>query len=403
MTAVASHWQEATLGELIELHDHLRVPLSSAHRMTRKGKYPYYGASGVIDYIDDYIFDGPYLLISEDGENLNTRKTPIAFRASGKFWVNNHAHIVRGKPGIAHDRFLEYVIAIANISGLVTGAAQPKLSQANLKLLKIRMPDWGTQKAILQTLSAYDDLIENNTRRIKILEDMAQMIYREWFVNFRFPGHEKVRMVESEFGPIPEGWSVKRFDEVAIITMGLSPKGDTYNDDGTGSPLINGPVEFGDRFTKAVKWTTAPTKCCEKGDLIVCVRGSTTGRYVKSDGVYCVGRGVCAMSSPHQCFVDCLFADQLPTLLAQTSGSTFPSWTGPQLKSHPVKCPPTPLLNHFEQLIRPMSAAVASYSDAIHNLRTTRDLLLPKLISGEISVEAAEVAAEITEEVALHA
>ena len=131
---------------------------------------------------------------------------------------------------------------------------------------------------------------------------------------------------------------------------------------------------------------------------MVCVRGSTTGKYVKSDGVYCLGRGVCALSSKYQCFVDLLFANELPALLAKTSGSTFPSWTGPQLQSHPMLSPPPELLARFEVIIQPMSAAVLGYSRKIENLRRTRDLLLPRLLSGQVSldVSAAEDVAEPT-------
>jgi len=233
---------------------------------------------------------------------------------------------------------------------------------------------------------AYDELIENSQRRIRILEAMARALYREWFVHFRFPHRDKVSLVASSLGEIPQGWNVKALSETATVSMGLSPKGDTYNEQGDGVPLVNGPVEFGERFTKQMKWTTSPTKLCKEGDLVVCVRGSTTGKYVKSDGVYCLGRGVCGLSSKYQCFVDLLFAHELPTLLAKTSGSTFPSWTGPQLKSHPVLSPPPELLARFEALVQPMSAAVLRYSGQIQNLRRTRDLLLPRLMSGQIAV-----------------
>jgi len=106
---------------------------------------------------------------------------------------------------------------------------------------------------------------------------------------------------------------------------------------------------------------------------------------VKSDGVYCLGRGVCGLSSKYQCFVDLLFENELPTLLGQTSGSTFPSWTGPQLKSHPVLSPPPELLACFEALVKPMSAALLGYSRKIQNLHRTRDLLLPRLLSGQVN------------------
>ena len=211
---MTNSWAETTLGEVIELYDHKRIPLSTQQRSQRQGEYPYYGASGIIDYIDDYIFDGRSLLISEDGANLVERKTPIAFFASGKFWVNNHAHIVRGIPGIADDYFLMSCIQSANISGYITGTAQPKLSQRNLKAIRLLLPPLPTQRKIAAVLSTYDDLIENNTRRIKILEEMASAIYREWFVEFRFPGHEQVEMVESELGLIPQGWEVKKAKEI---------------------------------------------------------------------------------------------------------------------------------------------------------------------------------------------
>ena len=152
------------------------------------------------------------------------------------------------------------------------------LNQDILNALEVPFPTLAVQRRIAGILSAYDELMENSHRRIRLLETMARALYREWFVHFRFPGHEKLPRVASPLGDIPQGWDVKPLGEVATITMGLSPKGNTYNEQGDGTPLVNGPVEFGERFTKQMKWTTAPTKFCKEGDLIVCVRGSTTGK-----------------------------------------------------------------------------------------------------------------------------
>jgi type I restriction enzyme S subunit len=268
----------------------------------------------------------------------------------------------------------------------LTGATVDRIPLTNFPDFPVSVPPLPVQRRIAGILSAYDDLIENSQRRIQILEAMARALYCEWFIKFRFPGHEKILRVTSPAGDIPQGWEAKPLGDIAAITMGLSPKGDTYNEVGDGTPLINGPVEFGGRFAKQVKWTTSPTKLCKEGDLIVCVRGSTTGRYVKSDGVYCLGRGVCAISSKHQGFVDQLFANELPTLLAMTGGSTFPSWTGPQLKSHRVWSPPPELLARFEAKVQPMTEAVFRYSQQIENLRRTRDLLLPRLLSGQVTL-----------------
>ena len=319
------------------------------------------------------------------------RQALIRDRESGWLCGTGCLRITLGK-GQVDPKWLHYYLrdqgVIAFIAQQAIGATMPNLNTSILRNIPIRFPERSTQRRIASILSAYDDLIENNTRRIAILEEMARRIYEEWFVRFRFPGHEQVKMVESELGMIPEGWTVHPLQNIATVTMGLSPKGESYNTNGDGIPLINGPVEFGDRFTMCVKWTTAPTKLCSAGDFIICVRGSTTGKYVKSDGVYCLGRGVCAIKSTWQCFVDQMFMHQLPILLAQTGGSTFPSWTGPQLKLHPVLLPSIDLLSRFESLVQPMNATVLNYSRKNANLRATRDLLLPKLISGELDVSS---------------
>ena len=234
---MTNSWTETALGEVIELYDHERIPLSTQQRSQRQGGYPYYGASGIIDYIDDYIFDGRFLLISEDGANLVERNTPIAFFATGKFWGNNHSHVVRGIPEVADDYFLMSYIQSANISGYITGTAQPKLSQRNLKAIRLPLPPFPIQRKIAAVLSAYDDLIENNTRRIEILEEMAKAIYREWFVEFRFPGHKQVEMVESELGLIPQGWEAKKVKEIVKRLKA----GQTYqqaNVKGTGKVIV---------------------------------------------------------------------------------------------------------------------------------------------------------------------
>jgi type I restriction enzyme, S subunit len=285
-----------------------------------------------------------------------------------------------------HDsRFAFYALSLqgSNAKSLAGGAATPIINKSAFSEIEIDVPSLPTQRKIAGILSAYDDLIENNLRRIKILEQMAQSLYREWFVHFRFPGHESVKCVDSPLGQIPKGWEVKKLGQVTKIVMGLSPKGDTYNDQGDGIALVNGPVEFSERFTKRIKWTTSPTKTCKAGDLVVCVRGSTTGKNVKSDGEYCLGRGVCSISSEHQSFVDQMFANELPTLLGMTSGSTFPSWTGPVLQSHLVISPPKTLVAAFDRMALPMSDAIQSLAFKNDNLRRTRDLLLPKLLQGQ--------------------
>src|SRR3970040_2343112 len=123
---MSGDWRERSLAELSDNFDGIRVPVKESDR--RAGPYPYYGASGVVDQVDNYLFDGEYLLIAEDGENLRTRNTPVAFLVRGKFWVNNHAHIVRGNSE-ADTRFLMYALSGMDINGYLTGSTLAQLTQ----------------------------------------------------------------------------------------------------------------------------------------------------------------------------------------------------------------------------------------------------------------------------------
>jgi len=193
-------------------------------------------------------------------------------------------------------------------------------------------------------------------------------------------------LVESELGEIPEGWEVKPITSVAEVVMGQSPKGDTYNDEGKGIPLVNGPVEFGSYHTKKIKWTNAPTRMSCNRDLIVGVRGSTTGRFVKSDGDYCLGRGVCAIrSESNQPYVDYLFKSEISKLLGMTTGSTFPSWNGPVLRNHEIVRPSDTLVEAFTKSVNELELKISSAEVEIEQLVSLRDSLLPKLLSGELS------------------
>ena len=198
-------WKEYKLGEVVNILDSKRVPLSSKERSTRQGCYPYYGAQGIIDYIDDYLFDGTYLLIAEDGENLKSQKQNVAQLASGKYWVNNHAHILESN-GESDIRYICYLLNTLDLSGYITGSAQPKLNQANLVKISIKLPPLELQKYIADYLSVIDDKIEVNRKINENLEQQAQALFKSWFVDFEpFKNGE---FVESELGMIPKGWRV---------------------------------------------------------------------------------------------------------------------------------------------------------------------------------------------------
>ena len=132
-------WHKGTVSEIIELHDSKRIPLSKRTRSTLAKTYPYYGATSIMDYVDKFLFDGIYLLLAEDGTVIDSNGFPVLQYVSGKFWVNNHAHIITGKNGFSVE-LLYLLFSQINIQSIVTGAVQPKISQANLRKIPITIP-----------------------------------------------------------------------------------------------------------------------------------------------------------------------------------------------------------------------------------------------------------------------
>lgn len=142
-----------TLGEVAENLDNFRKPVTKGNRAS--GKYPYYGASGIVDHVDEYIFDGDFLLVSEDGANLVARKTPIAFSISGKSWVNNHAHVLKFDDDV-NRKFVGYFLNHIDLTPYISGAAQPKLNQQNLNSIKLPYPKQEIRSRIVQVLDHFD-------------------------------------------------------------------------------------------------------------------------------------------------------------------------------------------------------------------------------------------------------
>lgn len=169
------NWKAKPLGSCIEVFDSCRRPVTKKDRVL--GPYPYYGASGIVDYVDSYIFEGLHVLVAEDGENLRSRKLPIAYLADGRFWVNNHAHVLRANDE-NDTRFLSYMIESLDLSGFITGSTQPKLSQAALLSIPLRLPKLAEQRRIAGVLGALDDKIESNqavvTRAEQLIDEIAE-------------------------------------------------------------------------------------------------------------------------------------------------------------------------------------------------------------------------------------
>lgn len=174
-----------TLGEVAINLDSKRKPVAKGKR--KAGEYPYYGASGIVDYVDDYIFDGDYLLVSEDGANLVARVTPIAFSASGKIWVNNHAHVLEFET-YEDRKFIEYYLNMIDLSRFLSTAAQPKLTQENLNKIPVPAPSFEEKERIVAILDRFDALCNDLTSGIPAEIEARQKqyeYYRDKLLTFK--------------------------------------------------------------------------------------------------------------------------------------------------------------------------------------------------------------------------
>jgi type I restriction enzyme S subunit len=168
---IPSTWVVRSLEQIATNHDGKRIPLKQADRVKRQGPFPYYGASGVIDSIDDYLFDGTYVLLGEDGENVVSRNLPLAFVVTGKFWPNNHAHVYEPQPGIKAG-FLVELLETSDFSGIVSGSAQPKLTQEALRRLRFAVPPPPEQELILKLIEASNEALRSEKQQLEKLNQM---------------------------------------------------------------------------------------------------------------------------------------------------------------------------------------------------------------------------------------
>lgn len=286
--------------------------------------------------------------------------------------------------------FHDYIIGCAR-----GAASQVRMPIGLLKEMPIAVPPTTTQQKIASILSAYDDLIENNTRRIAILEEMARRLYEEWFVRFRFPGHEGVPMVESELGLVPQGWVAATIgDAASYVNRGLSPK----YDESAACLVLNQKCIRDQRLTLGVaRRQSKPVpadKLLQFGDVLINSTGvGTLGRVaqVQENLTNCTADShVSIVRAGDNCDLDyfglSLFAQQAH-FEAQGVGSTGQTeLSRARISETSIVLPPLNVQQQFGKLVRPMRNLAIILQNKNQNLRTTRDLLLPKLISGELDV-----------------
>ena len=319
--------------------------------------------------------------------------------------------ILRPKTDVVQPEFLRYYLDAESTrtymkAAFTTGAAIPRVVLKDFKRARIRYPDLASQTRICAALSAYDDLIENNVRRMSILEEMARRIYEEWFVRFRFPGHEGVRMVESELGLVPEGWRIGTVAEVAVVYRGRSYKGTELADFG-GRPFVNLKCMERDGGFRAsgLKRYTGQFKeshTVRPGDMVMGITDMTQERRIVArvgrvsgldadfgvfsmDLVRIASRGQYAEPYLYAMFRWSGFADEVKQ---HANGANVLHLLPARIEEFAFARPTPELAARFADLFAPMLSLCDKLERKNANLQAARDLLLPKLISGELDVSA---------------
>ncbi|KAB2878060.1 restriction endonuclease subunit S [bacterium] len=362
-------WKNYTLSDLAEIHNQKRKPLNSGERAKRKGSFPYYGASGIVDYIDDYIFDGEYVLISEDGENLRSRQTPIAFKATGKFWVNNHAHIVKGNEKYINDLIVHY-FANLDLSPYITGAVQPKLSKENLLSIPIELPELESeQRAIASILSSLDDKIDLLHRQNQTLEALAETLFRQWF------------MEEAD-----EEWEMGKLGDLIEFAKGKKPinTSEHYTDGSVPQILIEtfdtGKTLYADPQDMVI---------AKKDEILMVMDGGSSGRVeLGFEGIVGSTIGLfkpkSEFSYPFFIFFFLKFNESF--IKENTTGSAIPHADKALILDLDVQYPNLKTVSLFNQFAMQQLEKKHSNIYQIRTLTQLRDALLPKLMSGEVRV-----------------
>lgn len=249
--------------------------------------------------------------------------------------------------------------------------------------VEIPLPGLSEQKYIADILSTYDDLIDNNHRRILLLEESIHLLYKEWFVHLKFPGHEQLAVVDGA----PEGWEHQPLSKTCKLVMGQSPKSEYYNSDGQGLPFHQGVKNFGNRYIKHEVFCTKKNRIAEPGDILCSVR-APVGRLNITLEQIIIGRGLAAINNLRG-FQSFQFYQLKSHFFKEDligGGAIFASVTKKQLSSQMLLVPPDPILRLFEENSIPVDQQIANLHNQNIRLREARDRLLPRLMSGTITV-----------------
>lgn len=369
------------------------------HDITKKeqspGQFPVISSGGASSTHVEYRYEGPGVVIGRKGSLGGV------YWSEGPYWPHDTTLWVRDFKG-NDPKYLYYFLQTLQLERFDAGASNPTLNRNHLHLLEVSVLPPDQQRSVADRLSAFDDLIENNRRRIEILEEIARLLYREWFVHFRYPGHEDVELVDSELGPIPEGWEVKRISEVASVNKGLSYKGAHLTDDGLPMANLKCLAPSGGFARRGTKGYDGPFKerhAILPGDILVANTDLTqAGNVIGSAGMVPRAGFEDGGLLSHHLFrvrpqigsftlLRALQSDRMRALARSVaSGTTVLGMRTDDFERFALAWPPDELLADFESTQQPMHQLIENLHDQNAVLQEARDLLLPRLVSGELDV-----------------
>lgn len=400
-------WEMIKLGKFVNF----QTGKLNSNAAKSNGRYPFFTCSHETYRTDTFSFDADCILLA--GNNANGIYPLKYFK--GKFDAYQRTYVIRSRDiQVLDNRFLYYALSpkLQHLQSISTGAATKFLTLTILKDIEIEKPPIHVQGRVAFILSRYDDLIENNGKRIKILEQIAQMLYREWFINLRFPGHEKATMTKSDKGLIPCGWKVAELDDVVneiIDYRGKTPKklGADWAEDGVlalsalnikQGRLVNlGKAKFVSEDLYR-RWMKSEL---DSGDILMTSEAPLGQLYMLTEKKrYCLSQRLFSIrANPMQILPSILYSflschDGQEQINARASGTTVLGIRQAELRQVPVLVPELGVQKQANDILFPLYRQIEMLQKKNANLRTTRDILLPKLISGEVSVEQIEAIAQ---------
>lgn len=267
--------------------------------------------------------------------------------------------------------------------GTANGATVAHVNLPVIRKMSIELPDIDVQQKIAGYISIYDDLIENNQRQIKLLEEAAQRLYKEWFVDLRFPGYEDCKIVDG----VPVEWKKKKLDEIADVIMGQSPKSEFYNKEHKGLPFHQGVGSYGARFVQDDTYSTSFTKVAEANSILFSVR-APVGRLNITKNKIVIGRGIAAINSKSG-FQSYLFYALKERFFKDDilgNGAIFASISKNELLNQVFVIPDEKIMSAYEKIAAALDKKIEVVDMQLQQLVEARDRLLPKLMNGEIEV-----------------